>query len=55
MLLWLIEAAGVDEDLVSQAKHDFPQGRSMMQQSAIIRRIVPWEIVATALFGNIQI
>lgn len=50
MLLWLIEAAGVDEGLVSQAKRDFSQGASMMQQSAIIRRIVPWDIVAMALW-----
>jgi hypothetical protein len=49
MLLWLIEAAGVDEGLVSQAKRDFAQGTSMMQQSAIIRHIVPWDVVAMAL------
>jgi hypothetical protein len=52
MLLWLIEAAGVDEGLVSQAKRDFSQGTSKMQQSAIIRRIVPWEVVAAALWGS---
>lgn len=50
MLLWLIEAAGVDENLVSQAKYDSSQGTSMMQQSAIIRRIVPWDVVALALW-----
>jgi hypothetical protein len=54
MLLWLIEAAGVDKDLVSQAKRDFSQGTSLMQQSAIIRRIVPWDTVATALWGSLQ-
>jgi len=50
MLLWLIEAAGVEESLVLQAKHDFSKGTSLMQQSAIIRRIVPWKIVAMALW-----
>jgi hypothetical protein len=52
MLLWLIDAAGVDRQLVSQAKHDASQAKSMMQQSAIIRRIVPWAVVARALWPS---
>jgi hypothetical protein len=53
MLLWLIEAAGVNKRLVSAAKREHKNGASMMQQSAIIRRVVPWVVVATALWSAV--
>jgi hypothetical protein len=52
MLLWLIEATGVSEDLVSQAKRDSASGTTLMEQSGIIRRIVPWPVIAAALWDG---
>ena len=50
MLLWLIEAGGVNPSLVSAARHESAKEQSMQRQSAVIRRHVPWEVVAEALW-----
>lgn len=50
MLLWLIAAAEVDPKLVADANRACSAGRSLAQQSAMIRRAVPWEIVEMALW-----
>lgn len=50
MLLWLIEAAGLSEATVKKAKKLAGQGKTMMQQSAAIRRLVEWDGVAGYLW-----
>jgi hypothetical protein len=50
MLLWLIEATGVDLGLVSAARCSSVEASTMHQQSAAIRKDVPWEMVAQALW-----
>ncbi len=50
MLLWLIQAAGVSKNLVKLAKFDCNKVVDMHQQSAAIRKHVPWE----ALEGPLQ-
>lgn len=50
MLLWLIDAAGVDPELVALARKDALEGKTMIQQSAAIRRHVPWDTVASRLW-----
>src|SRR5512147_2274709 len=43
MLLWIIQAAGVEKDLVKLAKSACDQAKTMHQKSAAIRKYVPWE------------
>lgn len=50
MLLWLIEAAGLPAATVRKAKKGAAQGKTMMAQSAAIRRLVHWDEVAEALW-----
>jgi hypothetical protein len=50
MLLWLIPAAGVKPALVRAARAAAKGPRTMMAQSAAVRRVVPWEIVEAALW-----
>lgn len=50
MLLWLIDATGVDRDLVASARLASEPGTTLQQKSSAIRRIVPWEVVAPLLF-----
>jgi len=50
MLLWLIDAGGVSPRLVRTARRESAKATSMPQQSAIIRRLVPWEVVASSLW-----
>lgn len=52
MLLWLIEAAGVEESLVESARRAARRQKTMMAKSAAIRRHVSWEIVEHALWGR---
>lgn len=55
MLLWLIEAAGIDAALVRQAKRKTTHGSTMMQQSAAVRRLVPWEMMERQLWAPSRI
>jgi hypothetical protein len=50
MLLWLIDAAGVDRTLVAASRQAAERGTTLMQKSATIRKLVPWEMVAVALW-----
>lgn len=50
MLLWIIEAAGVDPNLVKKAKSVVDDRKPLQANSAAIRKIVPWEILANALW-----
>ena len=52
MLLWIIEAAKVERKLVKQAKTVVDEKKSMASNAAAIRKIVPWKVLATALWGD---
>jgi hypothetical protein len=52
MLLWIIEAAGVDPIAVSAAKNAAVKSSTMQGKSAAIRRIVPWETLERALWSR---
>jgi hypothetical protein len=52
MLLWLIEAAGVEAKLVKAAKSVVDEEKSMHANSAAIRKIVPWEMLASMLWSQ---
>jgi hypothetical protein len=54
MLLWLIAAAGVGPPTVESAKRAASVERALNQKSAVIRRRVPWELVATALVNSVN-
>jgi hypothetical protein len=49
MLLWLIEASGVDGALVAAAHESASSGATLMARSGAIRRHVPWETLRQAL------
>jgi hypothetical protein len=49
MLLWLAEAAGVDNDLLNAAKEDASKLPKLASQSAAIRRHIPWQTIFEAL------
>lgn len=49
MLLWLIQAAGVNKNLVRLAKSDSDKITNMNRASATIRRYVPWDVLGHAL------
>lgn len=50
MLLWIIETAGVEPKLVKKAKSVVDDKKTLQANSAAIRRIVPWEMLANALW-----
>jgi len=50
MLLWLIEAAGMDPKLVKKAKSVVDDRKPLQANSAAIRRIVPWGMLESALW-----
>ena len=50
MLLYLIDAAGVDADLVREANAQAAHGRTLQSKSAAVRKVVPWEVVERALW-----
>jgi hypothetical protein len=54
MLLWLIEAAGVQEVLVKAARAAADSGATLMQKAGAVRKQVPWAEVARALWPNAQ-
>ncbi len=51
MLLWLIPAAGVKPALVRAARSAAKGPKTMMAQSAAIRRVVPWDMLAERLWA----
>jgi hypothetical protein len=50
MLLWLAQASGVPSDLTRAALAECAKAPTLQQQSSIIRRYVPWEVVARLLW-----
>jgi hypothetical protein len=52
MLLWLIDAAGVKQELVVAAQNAVATDTTMMQRSGVIRKHVPWAEVRAALWGK---
>jgi hypothetical protein len=50
MLLWIIHAAGVQRKLVRQVKAVIDEEKSMPANSAAVRKIVPWAVLADALW-----
>ena len=52
MLLWLIEAAGVRQDLAQAARSAYETGNLLSQKSGAIRRHVPWAEVHDVLWGS---
>ena len=53
MLLWLIQAAGVNKDLVTLAKPDCDQYINVRQKSAAVRKRAPWVMLERALWPPI--
>lgn len=51
MLLWLIDAAGVDSRSVSAARQSAAKGTTLAQKSAAVRRLVPWAEVENVLWN----
>ncbi len=52
MLLWLISASGVRQELVHAAARAAEEAASLAGKSAAIRRHVPWQVVAAALAAH---
>ena len=52
MLLWVIEAAGVRASLVAQSKTAAVVGSTLAGKSKAIRQVVPYSVVADALWDN---
>ncbi len=51
MLLWLIQAAGVEKGLVAEAESDYNRARDNVHtQCAAIRKCVPWDLLERALW-----
>lgn len=51
MLLWLVQAAGVENGLVEMAKDDFNRAPNNAQkQCAAIRNHVPWDVIEQSLW-----
>ena len=54
MLLWLAEAAGVDSELVQQARDSAAQNESLASQCATIRKLLPWRTLAEVLESSLD-
>ncbi|BFU89264.1 MAG: hypothetical protein NTAFB01_04510 [Nitrospira sp.] len=52
LLTYLADASGVSRGLVRQAKRIASSGGTEMARAGAIRRIVPWDMVQTALLAN---
>jgi len=52
LLTYLADASGVSRKLVRQAKQIEAAGGTEMQRAGAIRRVVPWELVQSALLAN---
>jgi hypothetical protein len=53
-LLWLIEAAGIDMDLVKLAKADSEYFDELHKKCAAIRKRVPWAALEHALWKSVD-
>ena len=53
MLLWLADAAGLPEETVEAAYEAArTHGPTLQARSGAIRKVVPWEMIAEALWGT---
>jgi len=52
MLVYLAEAAGVDRTSVARAKRVLSSDATLMQKAAQIRELIPWPVVAAALWPD---
>ena len=52
MLTYLIEAAGVSLELISEAHNEITKHKTLMAKSAALRRIIPWEVIEQNLWLN---
>jgi len=52
MLLWIVEAAGVEAKLVKKSKAVINERKSLQVNSAAIRKIVPWKVLANAFWNT---
>ena len=50
MLLYLATAAGVDRRLLATARRSCSKRTTLVQKSAAVRAVIPWETVAAALW-----
>ena len=53
MLIWLIDAAGLGGKLDTAFRRSLGEMKTLMQKSGAIRRRVPWEDVAAALWSGL--
>jgi hypothetical protein len=54
MLLYLAAAAGVNKRKVSMAREAGSAGKTLMQMAGVVRKHLPWPIVAAALWPDFQ-
>jgi hypothetical protein len=54
MLLWIIDAAGLSPNLVKAAQRAAEKKDSLMAKSAAIRKLVPWDVLADALWAKAE-
>ena len=54
MLLWLIEAADVDPEVVREAQREALCPPTLAGKSKAIRAVVPWDVVAKALWKDAE-
>lgn len=50
MLLWIIKAAGMKPERVKAAQHAAKNGKTLMAKSGAVRKQVPWDDLAQALW-----
>ena len=53
MLLWIIDASGVDLKIVKMAKSVIDTNRTMQENAKIVRKLVSWEILAKVLWKDV--
>lgn len=54
MLLYLAGAAGVQRSKVSRARNAASDAKTLMQRAGIVRKHLPWTVIATALWPGYQ-
>lgn len=52
LLLYLIRAIPLDPQTVAEAEEAAKKGKSLMEKAGAIRKVVPWEMIRQALWGE---
>ena len=52
LLLYLIRAIPLDEELIKCSEKAASRGNTLMEKSGLIRKVVPWELIYTALWED---